>query len=136
MTRWILYTFAFFLSLSCAKAGWADQSAAAAPPAQAGEIVVIYRGLCPAEAHPVALDNIKKVIAYERTHSPVAYSSSPGIWADGYVGAVDLHRSQEAMEKAFSWQSEDETWSAGYDAVAQSCGLTVEDFDMYILTAQ
>ena len=135
MTQRIFFTLALFISLAGPQAGWAEQKSAVAPPAQAGEIMVIYRGLCPAEAQASALENIKKVIAYERIHSPVAYSSSPGIWADGHVRAVDLHRSQEALEEAFRWQSEDEIWSAGYDAVAESCGLRVEDFDMYILTA-
>ena len=117
------------------RGSWAEQKAAVAPPAQAGEIMVIYRSLCPAEAQPAALENIEKMVAYERINIPLANSYSPGIRADGHVGAVDLHRSQEAPEGAFRWRSEDETWSAGYDAVAESCGLRVEDFDMYILTA-
>ena len=46
---------------------------------------------------------IKKIIAYERANSPITYSSSPGVWSDGTIGAVDLHDSIEAMEKAFDW---------------------------------
>jgi len=106
------------------------------PPAKPGQVVVVYQGACPAKSVDAAIDQVKKVIAYERANSPVRYSSSPGVWADGKVGAVDIHDSMASMKQAFAWQASDATWSAGYDAVAASCGITVEDFSVSILEAR
>ena len=64
------------------------------------------------------------------------YSSSPGVWADGKVGAVDLHESKEAMDKAFAVQAADATWSSSYDAIAANCGITVDDFVVSVLEAR
>ena len=52
------------------------------------------------------------------------------------VGAVDLHDSIEAMEKAFEWQANDKKWSDLYDKVAETCGITVEDFEVVNLVAK
>ena len=60
MTQRIFFTLALFISLAGPQAGWAEQKAAVAPPAQAGEIMVIYRSRCPAEAQASALENIKR----------------------------------------------------------------------------
>ena len=106
------------------------------PLAKAGQIVVTNQGACPADAIDVAIAKIKETIAYERANSPVLYSSSPGVWADGKVGAVDLHESKEAMDKAFAWQAADATWSSSYDAIAASCGITVDDFVVSVLEAR
>jgi hypothetical protein len=106
------------------------------PPAKAGQIMVTYQGACPADAIDGAIAKIKEIVAYERANSPVLYSSSPGVWADGKVGAVDLHESKEAMDKAFAWQASNATWSSSYDAIAASCGITVEDFVVSILEAR
>ena len=77
-------------------------------------LVAVLRGSCPA---------------------PSPYSS-PGAWSDGTVGAVDLHDSEEAMNKAFEWQANDKKWSDLYDQVAAACGITVEDFEVVSLTAR
>lgn len=106
------------------------------PPAEPGQVIVVYQGACPAESVDAAIEQVKKVIAYESLNSPISYKSSPGVWADGRVGAVDIHRSMAAMEQAFAWQSSDNSWSAGYDAVAASCGITVEDFTVAIFEAR
>ena len=106
------------------------------PPAKAGQIVVTYKGACPAEAVDGAVAKIRETIAYEQANSPVGYASSPGVWADGRIGAVDLHESKEAMDKAFAWQAADATWSASFDAIAASCGITVEDFVISIFNAR
>jgi hypothetical protein len=58
------------------------------------------------------------------------------VWADGKVGAVDLHESKEAMDKAFAWQAADATWSSSYDAIAASCGITVDDFVVCVREAR
>ena len=72
------------------------------PPAKTGQVVVTYRGNCPSAAVDSTLEKIQKNIAYERANSPVLYASSPGVWADGKIGAVDIHKSQQAMEDAFA----------------------------------
>ena len=100
------------------------------PVAKPGEVIVTYRGECPSEAIDEAIALIKKTIAYERKNSPILYSSSPGVWSDGRIGAVDLHESEEAMEKAFAWQLTDEKWSTMYAEIASRCGLTVENFEV------
>mgnify|MGYP000007978070 FL=1 len=106
------------------------------PPAETGQVVVTYRGTCPSEAIDSTLEKIQKIIAYERANSPVLYASSPGVWADGKIGAVDIHKSQQAMEDAFAWQSSDKTWSDGYADIAANCGITVEEFEVSVFTAR
>lgn len=106
------------------------------PPAKPGQVVVTYQGTCPTEAIDTAIEKIKNIIAYERANSPVLYASSPGVWADGKIGAVDIHETPQAMEKAFAWQATDKTWSDGYDAIAASCGITVEDFTVSVFVAR
>ena len=106
------------------------------PVAKPGQIIVTYKGECPADKIDESIAKIKQTIAYERKNSPVLYSSSPGVWSDGMVGAVDLHDSIEAMEKAFEWQANDKKWSDLYDKVAETCGITVEDFEVVNLVAK
>jgi len=106
------------------------------PPAKKGQIVVIYQGACPADAVDGAMAKIVETIAYERANSPVVYASSPGVWADGRIGAVDIHESKEAMDRAFAWQAEDAIWSSSFDAIAESCGITVEDFVISVFEAR
>ena len=106
------------------------------PVAKPGQVIVIYRGECPSGKIDESIELVKKTIAYERKNSPVSYSSSPGEWSDGMIGAVDLHNSVEAMEKAFEWQSGDKKWSDLYDQVAKTCGTTVEEFQVVNLIAK
>ena len=106
------------------------------PVAKPGQVIVTYRGSCPEENIDKAINIVKQTIAYERKNSPVSYSSSPGVWSDGTIGAVDLHDSVEAMNKAFAWQSADKKWSSLYDQVAAACGITVEDFEVLNLIAR
>ena len=106
------------------------------PAAKAGQVVVTYRGECPPEAVDDAIAKIKETISYERTNSPIFYVSSPGVWVDGKVGAVDIHESRERMDQAFAWQSEDATWSTSYDSIAASCGITVDDFEVSVFEAR
>lgn len=106
------------------------------PPAKTGQIVVTYQGACHADAVDGAMAKIRETIAYERSNSPVVYASSPGVWADGRIGAVDLHESKEAMDRAFAWQAADATWSSSFDAIAASCGITVEDFVISVFDAR
>ncbi len=106
------------------------------PVAKPGQVIVTYRGDCPSEAVDEAIALINEAIAYERKSSPILYTSSPGVWTDGKIGAVDLHESEAAMEKAFAWQAADEKWSAMYAGIALRCGLVVEDFEVASLVAR
>ena len=105
------------------------------PVAKKGQVIVIYRSPCPSGKTKAAMKKIEEIISYERKNSPVSYSSSPGNWEDGQVGAVDLHASQNAMEMAFAWQESDKKWSKMYEDVAKICGTTIEDFHVHMLTA-
>tara|TARA_Y100000768_G_scaffold35030_2_gene22910 strand:+ start:5083 stop:5496 length:414 start_codon:yes stop_codon:yes gene_type:complete len=106
------------------------------PVAKPGQVIVIYKGECPSGKIDESIEIIKETIAYERKNSPVSYSSSPGVWSDGHIGAVDLHDSKEAMEKAFKWQEKDKKWMDLYDQAAKACGTTVEAFDVFNLGAR
>ncbi len=106
------------------------------PVAKPGQVIVTYRGDCPSEAIDEAIDRIKETIAYERKNSPILYTSSPGVWTDGKIGAVDLHESEAAMQKAFAWQAADKKWSSMYADIASICGLKVEDFEVNSLVAR
>ena len=105
------------------------------PVAKKGQVIVIYRSPCPSGKIKAAMKKIEEIISYERKNSPVSYSSSPGNWEDGQVGAVDLHASHNAMDMAFAWQESDKKWSKMYDDVAKICGTTIEDFHVHMLTA-
>lgn len=106
------------------------------PVAKPGQVIVTYRGDCPSEAVDEAIVLINEAIAYERKNSPILYTSSPGVWTDGKIGAVDLHESEAAMGKAFAWQAADKKWSAMYAGIASRCGLAVEDFEVASLVAR
>lgn len=90
------------------------------PVAKKGQVIVIYRGPCPSGKTKAATRKIEKIISYERKNSPVSYSSSPGNWEDGQVGAVDLHASQSAMEKALLGKSQIKN--------GRKCTMTLQKF--------
>ena len=125
--RYILGTFLLMCSISIFTMHHASNEVLM-PVAKPGQVIVTYRGECPSGKVDESIEIVQKIIAYERENSPVSYSSSPGVWSDGTIGAVDLHDSTEAMEKAFHWQANDKTWSDLYGQVAQKCGTTVEEF--------
>ena len=125
--RYILGTFLLMCSISIFTMHHASNEVLM-PVAKPGQVIVTYRGECPSGKVDESIEIVQKIIAYERENSPVSYSSSPGVWSDGTIGAVDLHDSTEAMEKAFDWQANNKTWSDLYGQVAQKCGTTVEEF--------
>ena len=125
-----------FIAIFFADETTADHHKNLQPVAKPGQVIATYRGDCPSEAVDGVIEQIKTIISYERKNSPVLYSSSPGIWADGKVGAVDLHDSKESMEEAFAWQASDETWSSSYAKIAASCETTVEEFEVVMLIAR
>ena len=132
----ILITISIVLSLNVFSAHHESNKSSLMPVAKPGQVVVTYRGQCPEANVDKAIEIVKKTIAYERKNSPVSYSSSPGAWSDGTIGAVDLHDSLEAMEKAFAWQAADQKWSSMYEDVARACGITIEDFEVLNLVAR
>ena len=113
------------LFISCAlifgfHAKAADPVASIDPIASAPQVIVVYRNKCPGNQEN-AIQMVKGLIAYERVSSPIAYSSVPGIWEDGTIGAIDLHQSIELMEKAFDWQRADKSWTSQYKAIVSAC---------------
>ena len=131
--RYILGTFLLMSSINIFSMHHAS-SEMLMPVAKPGQVIVIYKGECPSGKIDESIEIVKKTIAYEKVNSPISYS--PGVWSDGTIGAVDLHNSIEAMEKAFDWQANDKTWSDLYDQVAEKCGTTVEEFEVVNLIAR
>ena len=131
-----LFSLSVVLSTSIFSMHHESSESSLMPVAKPGQVIVTYRGSCPEKNIDKAINIVKQTIAYERKNSPVSYSSSPGVWSDGTIGAVDLHDSVEAMNKAFAWQSADKKWSSLYDQVAAACGITVEDFEVLNLIAR
>jgi len=132
----ILITISIIISLNVFSAHHESNESGLMPVAKPGQVIVTYRGQCSEKNVDKAISMVKKIIAYEIKNSPISYSSSPGAWSDGTIGAVDLHDSLEAMEKAFAWQAADQKWSSMYDNVAKACGITIEDFEVLNLVAR
>ena len=134
MTYKKLLMIAVLLMSNSAIAGHHEKAGTLMPAAMAGQVVVAYEVPC---ANPAAgADSLKALIAYEASASPVAYSSVATTIGDAKVGAVDVHRSTGAMEQAFSWQEQDETWlSMQADALAL-CGADLESIGMSVHVVQ
>ena len=47
-----------------------------------------------------------------------------------------MHNSEDAMNKAFDWQSGDKKWSNMFDGIAKACGITTDDFVIKIMKAK
>jgi hypothetical protein len=99
-------------------------------------MIVTYQGDCSKGNAKKAMLLIDKIITYEKKNSPIKYSSAPGTWSNNSIGAVDLHDSEDAMNKAFDWQSKDKKWSDMFNGIAKSCGITTDDFDINIMKAK
>ena len=132
----ILITISIIISLNVFSAHHESNESGLVPVAKPGQVIVTYRGQCAEKNINKAISMVKKIIAYEIKNSPISYSSSPGAWSDGTIGAVDLHDSLEAMEKAFAWQAAAQNWSSMYEDVAKACGITIEDFEVLNLVAR
>tara|TARA_X000000368_G_scaffold75016_1_gene55489 strand:+ start:526 stop:933 length:408 start_codon:yes stop_codon:yes gene_type:complete len=131
-----LISISIIFSLNVFSAHHESSKSGLMPVAKPGQVIVTYRGQCAEKNIDKAISIVKKVITYEKKNSPISYSSSPGAWSDGTIGAVDLHDSLEAMEKAFAWQASDQKWSSMYEDVAEACGITIEDFEVLNLVAR
>ena len=127
---------ALFLSSLSFSMGHLDHEKGLHPVAKSGQMIVTYQGNCSKGNAKKAMQLIEKIIAYEKKNSPYKYSSAPGIWSDNSVGAVDLHISKKAMNKAFDWQSNDKKWSNMFNSIAKACGITTDDFVINIMEAK
>ena len=96
-----------------------------------GKLIVVYSGQCPSDIQEQAIIKVKELIEYEAKNSPIPFPSSPGVWDNGKIGAVDLHNSIVSMNKVFKWQETDLKWSERYSSIMSMCGI--EDFDINIL---
>ena len=123
----ILITISIIISLNVFSAHHESNESGLMPVAKPGQVIVTYRGQCSEKNIDKAISMVKKIIAYEIKNSPIS---------DGTIGAVDLHDSLEAMEKAFAWQAADQKWSSMYEGVAKACGITIEDFEVLNLVAR
>ena len=110
----------FTLVLAC-QARADDPMEGLEPVASAPQVIVVYRNEC-TNNEKKAIEMVKDLIEYEKTSSPIAYSSVPGIWDDGTIGAIDLHQSLKMMEQVFEWQKKDESWTSQYNAIVSACG--------------
>ena len=68
-----------------------------------------FKGECLPKSADGAITKIKDIVCYERANSHFLYASFQGVWADGKVGAANLHDVNEAMDKTFAWQAADAT---------------------------
>tara|TARA_B110000858_G_scaffold50965_1_gene59008 strand:+ start:297 stop:557 length:261 start_codon:yes stop_codon:yes gene_type:complete len=82
------------------------------------------------------LATLKALIAYEAQSSPIAYSSSPVMFREGVMGAVDLHRSASSMEKAIAWQEGDAQWKALQATSLETCNVSTDDLTATMMVAQ
>ena len=97
-------------------------------------MIVAYRVPCVAPAAGVAV--LKELIAYESSVAAVNYSSVATVLDDETVGAIDVHASTEAMQKAFAWQEQDEQWLAIQMRALGTCEAGISDIETSIHRAQ
>ena len=129
VTTLLLSSFSFSM-------GHLDHEKSLHPVAKSGQMIVTYQGDCSKGNAKKAMQLIDKIITYEKKNSPIKYSSAPGTWSDNSIGAVDLHDSEDAMNQAFDWQSNDKKWSDMFDGIAKTCGISTDDFDINIMEAK
>ena len=136
MLKNLTFLTTIFLSFFTFSMGHLDHEKGLHPVAKSGQMIVTYQGNCSKGNAKKAMQLIDKIISYEKKNSPIKYSSAPGTWSDNSIGAVDLHDSEDAMNKAFDWQSGDKKWSNMFDGIAKACGITTDDFVIKIMKAK
>ena len=104
------------------------------PVASEGQVIVVYE--VPCSNMEAGLATLKALIAYEAESSPIAYSSSPVMFREGVMGAVDLHRSASSMEKAIAWQEGDAQWKALQATSLKTCNVSIDDLTSTMMVAQ
>ena len=115
-------------------AGHHEQGEGIKAAASGGQVIVVYRVPCVAPAAGVAV--LKELIAYESSVAAVNYSSVATVLDDETVGAIDVHASTEAMQRAFAWQEQDEQWLAIQMRALGTCEAGISDIETSIHRAQ
>ena len=104
------------------------------PVASEGQVIVVYE--VPCSNMEAGLATLKTLIAYEAESSPIAYSSSPVMFREGVMGAVDLHLSASSMEKAIAWQEGDAQWKALQATSLETCNVSIDELTATMMVAQ
>ena len=104
------------------------------PIASSGQVVVVYEVPCVNPHRGIA--TLKSVIQHEANASPIPYSSVATKLDDALVGAVDVHSSMAAMEQAFAWQENDDTWLALQAKALKACEAQLDQISISIHSAQ
>jgi hypothetical protein len=121
------------LMSATAAAGHHEKGESPKLAAKPGQIVIVYYWPCADVDSGMSLLN--EMIAYERDASPHPYSAAPAIHSDGALVSVDVHSSNESMEKAVAWQEADAAWQALFAKMAAACG-SADDLSVNVLTMQ
>jgi hypothetical protein len=95
---------------------------------------VVYEVPCVNPDQGIA--TLKELIGYEAGKSPIAYTSVATKLDDALVGAVDVHQSMAAMQRAFAWQEADKTWLAIQAKALKACEAQLDQISMRIHSAQ
>ena len=108
-----------------------------APTTQAGKIIVIYKIKCAGFARQQdATRALEAMIKHEQEAATVTYESSPLVFEDGHIGALDRHGSIESYNDALKWQSTDSVWQAHLNTVLNSCGISSKDIQTTVAQIQ
>ena len=109
---------------------------ARAPVAKPGKIIVVYKNKCAKFAQQDALRSLDALIQHERANAPVTYSSSPLVFEDGDMGAIDTHVSIAKYKEAVAWQNSDAVWQGYFTEILTSCGITADDISVTVSQVQ
>ena len=108
-----------------------------APIAQPGKIVVVYKFKCAGFARQQdAMRALNAMIQHEREAAPVTYASSPLVFEDGDIGAVDQHRSIGSYNEAVKWQGANAVWQAHLNDILNSCEISSDDIQTTVAQVQ
>ncbi|HCQ82923.1 MAG TPA: hypothetical protein DIT66_08855, partial [Rhodobiaceae bacterium] len=64
------------------------------------------------------------------------YASSPLIFEDGDMGAVDQHKSIGSYNEAVKWQDENTVWQAHLKDILNSCDISPDDIQTTVAQTQ
>lgn len=108
-----------------------------APIATPGRIIVVYKFKCAGFARQQdAMRALAAMIQHEREEAPVTYASSPLIFEDGDMGAVDQHKSIGSYNEAVKWQNENAVWQTYFKDILNSCDISPDDIQTTVAQAQ
>lgn len=104
---------------------------------QAGKIIVIYKFKCAGFARQQdALRALDAMIKHEQEAAAVTYTSSPLVFEDGQIGAVDRHESVESYNDAVKWQGTNAVWQTHLNKILKSCGISSKDIQTTVAQIQ